>query len=174
MRAAGHGGHKPGRCASALLLSNARCGVYNGQPDRKSQVRIRNKPDLFGRQILVDADDVPLGEEERLLLAASAMSISEIAEAAWDLGGVMVPAHINKGANSLLPVLGLMPADVALPAVEIVQTMPHCVRGKLCIHASDAHRLVDIREAEEACMLELPELSPDAIIAVLRRGKEEV
>lgn len=139
----------------------------------KSQVRIRNKPDLFGRQILVDADDVPLGEEERLLLAASAMSISEIAEAAWDLGGVMVPAHINKGANSLLPVLGLMPADVALPAVEIVQTMPHCVRGKLCIHASDAHRLVDIREAEEACMLELPELSPDAIIAVLRRGKEE-
>ena len=144
-----------------------------GMRIEREQPHIKNKPELFGHQILVDEDDAFLGEAEHLLLAACNLSISDIAQAAWELGGVMVPAHINKGANSLLTVLGMLPENIALPTVEIFRTVPHRAAGKLCLHASDAHTLVDIREAEDACMLELQELTPAALIQVLRRGKGE-
>ena len=144
-----------------------------GMRIEREQPHIKNKPELFGHQILVDEDDTFLGETEHLLLAACNLSISDLAQAAWGLGGVMVPAHINKGANSLLPVLGMLPENIALPTVEIFRTVPHRAAGKLCLHASDAHTLIDIREAEDACVLELQELTPAALIQVLRKGKGE-
>ena len=144
-----------------------------GMRIEREQPHIKNKPELFGHQILVDEDDAFLGEAEHLLLAACNLSISDIAQAAWELGGVMVPAHINKGANSLLPVLGMLPENIALPTVEIFRTVPHRAAGKLCLHASDAHTRIDIREAEDACVLELQELTPAALIQVLRKGKGE-
>lgn len=138
----------------------------------KQQPRIRNKPSLFGRQIFVDEQDTPLGEEERLLLAASGLSIGEVAEEAEKRGGVMVPAHINKGANSLLPILGMLPADVALPTVEIYRTAPENTGKKLLLTASDAHTLADIREGVQALELELPALTPEMLVKAFLLGKE--
>lgn len=135
------------------------------------QPRIKNKPSLFGRQILVNDEDDFVGEEERLLLTASDLSISDIAEMTWDLKGIMVPAHINKGANSLIPILGMMPLDVILPTVEIFKMRPHSALGKLCIHSSDAHQLMSINEAQEACVLELPQLSAAALVMAFRQGQ---
>jgi len=147
--------------------------LFMGELIEKQQPRIRNKPSLFGRQIFVSETDEPIGEEERLLLAASGLSIAEVAEAAKALGGVMVPAHINKGANSLLPILGMLPADVPLETVEIFGSPPAGIGEKLILHASDAHCLSDIREAEDALTLELPALTPESLIKAFLLGKEE-
>lgn len=110
------------------------------------QLAIKNRPSIFGEQRLVNEDDEPAGEVERLLLSACGLSLDEIAHEARQLGGVMVPAHINKGANSLLPILGFMPEEPDMPTVEIYRTRPHSALGRLCIASSDAHHLGDLLE----------------------------
>ncbi|MEA4969555.1 MAG: PHP domain-containing protein [Candidatus Pelethousia sp.] len=133
------------------------------------QVAIQNKPALFGEQRLVDEDDEHAGQVERLLLTACAMSVQEVDQAARGLGGVMVPAHINKGANSLLPTLGFMPDEPAMPTVEIYKLRPHSALGRLCLTSSDAHQLGDI--SEEGFPLYCRELTPLAIVEALLAGE---
>lgn len=130
---------------------------------------LKNKPSLFGRQLMVDEDDGPAGEVERLLIADSGMSLEQIAHAARGLGGVMVPAHINKGANSLLPTLGFIPEEPPMPTVEIYKTRPHSALGRLCITSSDAHQLGDI--LEQGCPLHCRELTAQGVVEALQGGE---
>ncbi|MBQ9832565.1 MAG: PHP domain-containing protein [Clostridia bacterium] len=142
-----------------------------GEAVEKCQLKIKNKPSVFGNQIIVDEDDEPCGEVERLLLSACDMDINDVADKARTLGGIMVPAHINKGANSLLPTLGLMPQTPEMPTVEVFKMRPHSALGKLCIMSSDAHMLEDI--LEQGFELECDELSAQGIVNALLRGETE-
>ncbi|MDR0840343.1 MAG: PHP domain-containing protein [Christensenellaceae bacterium] len=136
-----------------------------------SQPFIQNKAALFGEQILVDEDDNRVGQTERLLLTACELTLTEIAALAQSLGGVMVPAHINKGANSLLPILGFMPEEPSLPTVEIYGMQPHSALGRLCITSSDAHQLCDILEQGYELLVE--EVTPQGIIQALKLGQAQ-
>ena len=133
------------------------------------QLSIKNKPSLFGEQRLVNEDDEPAGELECLLLSACDLGIEDIAEAAGRLGGAMVPAHINKGANSLLPILGFLPEAPPMPTVEIYGIRPHSALGKLCLTSSDAHQLMDI--SEEGHPLFCRALTPAGVVEALRGGE---
>lgn len=81
--------------------------------------KIRNKPAFFGNQLFYNEVDEVTGQREHLLLVSSAFSLEQLSNMAWNMGGIAVPAHINKGANSLLPVLGMIPKELHAPAVEI-------------------------------------------------------
>lgn len=112
-------------------------------PDRK------NRPEFFGNQWIRDEADRVIAQEERLLIQALTAGLTEVCASVRALGGVPVPAHINRGANGILQALGFLPPQEAFTALEVCTQLPldmdPCARRVL--HSSDAHRLEDIAEA---------------------------
>jgi 3',5'-nucleoside bisphosphate phosphatase len=126
------------------------------------RVRIRNRPEIFGRQILIGPDDEAAGEECDLLVNATSLSLDEAARLAWKMRGTAIPAHIDRESNGLLAVLGELPETPDFPAVEIrnpdriaeLEREHPILRGKRKIVSSDAHRLWEI--ADPGFEIELP------------------
>ena len=84
----------------------------------------KNKPQFFGRQLVMNSDDEIIGEEEALLIGATNLPLAEAAAQVTAFGGVPVPAHINRGANGLLINLGLMPPEPFYSTVEVWRLLP--------------------------------------------------
>ena len=111
---------------------------------------IKNRPDFFGHQYVMNTDDQIVAEEERLLIGATDLSLAECTGEVRRRGGIAVPAHINRGSNGLLVNLGLMPEEPTFPLVETWAELPineELLRGRGVLNASDAHQLGSIREA---------------------------
>ncbi len=113
---------------------------------------IPNRPDYFGDQLIVDANGDFLRREERLLLNSVNLSLAEAYQKVTELGGLFIPAHVNRTANGLLPILGIPPVDVPLEFMEIshhlkpseaVKIYP-TLKGFSLIQSGDAHRLNEI------------------------------
>ncbi|MGD0111410.1 MAG: PHP domain-containing protein [Armatimonadota bacterium] len=95
---------------------------------------------FFGEQFLVDASGAFLAHERRALIMATDLSASEVADAAHQRGGLVLAAHADRRAHGLLAVLGFVPPDLALDALE-------CGPGGLVagrVASSDAHRLNEV------------------------------
>ena len=75
----------------------------------EKRMKIRNKPAIFGEQIIMGAEDVPMGNDPWFLPAATSIPIEEGAKLVRSMGGVCYPAHIDREANGLLAVLGFFP-----------------------------------------------------------------
>ena len=88
---------------------------------------IANNTDKFGYQLLADAHGQIVYEEPRLLLPAIDAGIDEICRRTQELGGLFVPAHIDKAHNSIISQLGLVPPDLPADALEL---SPHTTRQK--------------------------------------------
>ena len=139
------------------------------------RVRIKNRPDIFGEQLLTDAADNVLGVEEHLLSNATGVSLDESVPLAAKYHGVCYPAHIDREANGILAVLGMLPDTPRFSCVELhdgekepplraKMTLPQTV-----IISSDAHYLWDIRD--KANTLELADGDPaKRLIERLREG----
>ena len=136
--------------------------LYDHLPD------IQNDPRLFGDQQIINERDEAVGVERRLLLSAAVLPLHQAVYEIKRFDGLAVPAHINRGANGLLAHLGFLPDNVDFSALEVTPQLPVSsgdLRGKIILHASDAHRLEDISEAVYA--LEVTELSPKGILKAL-------
>lgn len=79
---------------------------------------IMNNADFFGDQFIVDETGDFIRREERLLLTSTTLSLTETWHAATELGGLVIPAHIDRQAFGLLPNLGFIPTDVPWEALE--------------------------------------------------------
>ena len=131
----------------------------------------KNKPSLFGNQLVMDEDDNALAEEDALLIGATDLSLEKLAQLVREAEGVPVPAHINRGSNGILINMGFIPDEPAFTAVEVWRALPcpHTPQvGRVVLHSSDAHYLGDILEATET--IELEERSVEAFLDKLRRG----
>ncbi|MGQ1891712.1 PHP domain-containing protein [Thermophagus sp. OGC60D27] len=80
---------------------------------------IRNKPDYFGHQVWVDEKENILGVEDRLLIAALDRSMEQSYDEVHRLGGIFIPAHINRKSYSLISQLGFVSPDIKADALEI-------------------------------------------------------
>ncbi len=80
---------------------------------------IKNQPEHFGEQFVVDETGEFLRSEERLLITSSSMSLNLAFERVTEMGGLFIPAHINRKAFGLIENLGFIPPDIPFPAVEI-------------------------------------------------------
>lgn len=80
---------------------------------------VKNKPDYFGHQVWVDEKENILGVEDRLLIVALDRSMEQTYEEVHRLGGVFIPAHINRKSNSLISQLGFVATDIKADALEI-------------------------------------------------------
>lgn len=145
-----------------LLAAMEFCGWLEGH-----LADIDNVPDLFGDQHILDENDELIGEEKVLLLQSASCSMNEVYEMAKSLGGVMVPAHVNRSSNSLLSVLGFVPQDIPLRTLEISNRFPMPdLDGYRKAVSSDAHRLGDMLERES--FITVAERSPGAVLDYLR------
>ncbi|MDR1669096.1 MAG: PHP domain-containing protein [Oscillospiraceae bacterium] len=118
--------------------------VYQRLPD------IPNKPHIFGSQILIGEDDSPVGGEPRLLFGATEIGVYETAALAARFGGFAFPAHIDRGAFSLLAVLGLWDPALGFTLTERAGSpLPYIVN-------SDAHHLGGIPDAERVLKITAP------------------
>ena len=131
---------------------------------------IQNRPDIFGPQQVLDEDDEQVGSEDLLLLNALSLSLDELVERINARGGAAVPAHINRGSNGLLNVLGFLPPGLEIAAVEVWREMP-CradVSKLRVLHSSDAHYLENMLEREVS--YEVAEKSVEALFEYIKRG----
>ena len=110
---------------------------------------MKNKPDFFGNQLVMNTDDEVVDVEERLLIGATDLDLAECTKIIRDHGGAAVPAHINRG-HGLLVNLGLFPDEPEFPVVEVRKELDvndKLVGSRRRLQSSDAHRLGDILEA---------------------------
>lgn len=78
-----------------------------------------NRKDIFGEQWIMDENDERVGDEERMLLMPSQLSCDEIAARVISLGGVCIPAHLDREANSMLVSLGSVPPEFPTKVIEL-------------------------------------------------------
>jgi PHP family Zn ribbon phosphoesterase len=80
---------------------------------------IKNRPEYFGEQLIVDDKGDFVRKEERLLITSTDLSINEAYSLVDEIGGIFIPAHVNRKANGLLEILGFVPDDIPILALEI-------------------------------------------------------
>lgn len=122
----------------------------------KRRSPIKNRPEIFGRQQIMDHEDNVLEEEENLLLYATELSLEDGKKLCESFGGVSYPAHIDRESNGIVAILGGVPDDAGYTAFELNDSKSSDEYKKrfpnLCkmlqIVSSDAHYLWDISEAE--------------------------
>lgn len=81
--------------------------------------KIANDEDRFGYQLIVNENEEIVGEEPYLLINAIDADLDEIYDVVHSIGGLFVPAHINKSTTSLTSQLGFVPPDIKADGMEI-------------------------------------------------------
>jgi hypothetical protein len=110
---------------------------------------LENDIEYFGEQFVVDETGEFVRRETQLLLTSADLSLEEAIEAVNAIEGLAIPAHIDRKANGLLEILGFVPANTAIEALEISRHIsadmaplryPQ-IRGYPLVRDGDAHRL---------------------------------
>ncbi len=148
------------------------------------RIRIQNKPEIFGHQLILDENEAVVGEENDLLINATTISIEEAFGLVEPYGGICYPAHIDRSSNGMVAVLGAFPKKPPFTAYELndptsvpiyASMFPH-IRDKARVINSDAHYLWDMSEALHFLELEDEPYSSDRVRQSLfryLRGKEK-
>lgn len=135
---------------------------------------VPNREDIFGRQLIMDEEEQILGKVENLLINSTDIAFHQVFSLVDSYGGVMIPAHIEKNANSLLANLGFVPPDSRFACfelknkerlLEVSEANPY-LKSCRVMTDSDAHYLADINEPVN--FLHCREKSVDEVLRVLR------
>lgn len=119
---------------------------------QKKMPPLKNNVRAFGSQSVLDSKGRPVREEEKLLLTSADLSVDDIVNKVTELGGICIPAHIDRPSYSLLASLGFIPPGLNITAVEISRQtnaeesrflFPDLKNFNI-IGSSDAHMLTDI------------------------------
>ena len=141
---------------------------------QKRRVLIKNRPDIFGDQLILDSSDQVIGREENLLSNATTVSIEEAPDLIKQFGGICYPAHIDRDANGIIAVLGTIPPTPAFTCYEIRSresveeyVKKYGLTDKRIVVSSDAHYLTDIKDSDNYFELDASSDSPDEVRAAL-------
>ena len=137
---------------------------------------INNRRDIFGDQLVYNANDEVIGEISRLLLTATALSIYDLVKIVKEIGGVCYPAHIDRPSNSIISSLGSIPPDLGIQNIEVSRHVNinnfRITYPKLrIIQSSDAHYLGDLFERQS--YMEIPENTPRHWMIKLMTHKDQ-
>lgn len=121
---------------------------------QQAMLPLKNRPEIFGEQLLFNEEDEATGCESLLLLQACQLSCDEIARQVLARGGVCIPAHLDREANSMLQNLGAVPQDFPTDWIELSKRSDPALFFRnhpdlACYHSlidSDAHHLTQIEE----------------------------
>ncbi|MBN1947010.1 MAG: PHP domain-containing protein [Bradymonadales bacterium] len=108
----------------------------------------------FGRQLLMNARGEVIGEEKRMLSAATTLDLADATALIRHHGGLVIAAHINRPSYSVFSQLGLFPTEVQFDAVELAQVRRDppwqaeiAALSLPVFHSSDSHFLHEIGKA---------------------------
>ena len=113
---------------------------------------LENEAEHFGEQFVVDAAGDFVRRETQLLLTSTHFSIEEVCERVERLGGITIPAHVDRKAFGLIANLGLVPPGLPVAALEVSRHLhpfdapkqyPQ-LRGYPLVQGGDAHRLEEM------------------------------
>lgn len=143
--------------------------VFEHLPDQP------NRPDYFGEQLLLDENGLNVGEQQRLLLNSTDLGVEQAVHMVAGLGGICVPAHVDRPSYSLLANLGFVPPELPIQALEVSWRVgSEKARSRfghlgdfpfLC--SSDAHRLAEVGMGRTA--LTLTEASFESVVLAISR-----
>lgn len=135
-----------------------------------------NNPDIFGKQEIYNEEDEVVGIMPNLLINATTIGFEEVYDVVERYHGVMIPAHIDKNANSMLSNLGFVPPDSKFTCYEVKdltkvdalrEQNPYLNQCKV-ITNSDAHYLEMINEPVN--YIHVRERSVEAVLEALKKG----
>jgi PHP family Zn ribbon phosphoesterase len=118
---------------------------------------LSNKEEAFGAQFVVDSFGEWVRTEERLLAVSTHMGLEEVVAKVHSMGGMVIPAHVDRPAFSLLSNLGMIPDSLRVDALEVtpqfvpsigLQCWPQLKEWCLIVNG-DAHRLQEIQNRTE-------------------------
>lgn len=116
---------------------------------------IKNKPEFFGEQLVLDEDDNVVSTEVNLLTNATYISIEDVSKTVEKFGGVSYPAHIDRDSNGIISVLGDIPPDTEFRFFELHDgskineySEKYGIKPDKFIVSSDSHFLTSIRDKE--------------------------
>ena len=144
---------------------------------------IKNKPEVYGEQTIMDADDNVIGSEELLLVVATTIPLDEVCGLCGSHNGVCYPAHIDRQSNGIISILGDIPPDLPFSCAELhdlsladeLSAKYPTLSRLMLLSSSDAHRLEDINDARHYIDLTSSPDNPDAVrkelIERLKRGR---
>ncbi len=109
---------------------------------------IMNDTDLFGYQVVIDESENIVYEEPKLLISAISQGIDQLEAEVHLLGGIFIPAHINRPRYGLVGQLGFVPPDLKADAFELSKHIStedflkkfNYLKGRTFIRNSDAHQ----------------------------------
>jgi PHP family Zn ribbon phosphoesterase len=109
--------------------------VYESLPS------VPNQPDRFGDQPIVNENEEILGIAEKFLISASEYDVSSLVGMVHSLGGLIVPAHIDRLVYGIIAQLGFLPEE-EFDAVELTASGDSALALDYpIIRNSDAHQL---------------------------------
>jgi len=113
---------------------------------------LSNKEEIFGAQFVVDSAGEWVRTEERLLSVSADIGLEEAVSGVHSIGGMVIPAHVDRPSFSLLSNLGMIPDSLEVEALEVTPRFVPSIgfrhwpqlKDWCIIPNGDAHRLEEI------------------------------
>ena len=125
---------------------------FNDEVDEK-RIRIKNREEVFGEQLILDENDEIIGREEDLLINATMIALDEVPAMVAKYRGICYPAHIDRQANGAISILGDFPHYVGFRMAELndaankeTYVEKYGLQNLKIMVSSDAHYLDQLRE----------------------------
>jgi len=149
-------------------------GLFNAEQDLMGLQDIiyenlpgQNDEEAFGPQLVIDENDNVVGQNSRLLIGATTLTLEQIIDAIHQFAGLAVASHVDRQRFSLIGQLGFIPNGLKLDAVEVSNPSSAGQEyGYPVVTSSDAHFPEDIGKNSTCFMIE--EASLEEISKALR------
>jgi hypothetical protein len=130
----------------ALLGSEASLSAF--QEMIYAHLHGANDAQLYGEQVIVNAEEEVVGFSDRLLIGATDLSMEQLVDRIHELDGLAIAAHVDREGFGMIGQLGFIPRGLPLDALEVAdpakrESIPENSRWPF-ITSSDAHRLEDV------------------------------
>ncbi len=134
---------------------------------------LKNVPEIYGDQLIMDEDDNIVGHDDRLLLHGAKITPKKVKALAERYDGVAIPAHVDREGNSMLSILGVIEDGFNMIEISTKASEEYCdkFRKKYTVLVdSDAHTLESIGLVSE---IDLPDDSIFSLMNYLRKKNVE-
>ena len=138
-----------------------------------------NKEETFGAQFIVDASGDWVRTEKRLLSVSADISLEEAVSGVQSIGGMAIPAHVDRPSFSLLSNLGMIPDSLQVGAFEVTPRFVPAIglriwpqlENRCLVVNGDAHRLNEM-QGRTLLMLEAPEIGEIELACKGEKGRQ--
>jgi len=100
------------------LFSDLGSAMSFGEFVSQNMMKIKNRPDIFGEQIILDENDEEKGRVDDLLVVGTNLDLSSAYDEVMRRGGAAFPAHVDKMSNGLITILGDFPPEPVFGCAE--------------------------------------------------------